>query len=83
MRDYLLTGRFFDPQREIDRLRSKYQMEHLEAESILPMLEVHEDYLARALQSIDQHYGAVEAYLQEALGLGSAELAELRGRYLT
>jgi len=82
MRDYMLTARFFHPEREVDRLRRKYQMEHLEVESILPMLEVHEDYLARALQAIDQQYVSVDAYLLEALGLGSAELAELRGRYL-
>ena len=38
--------------------------------------------LQRALQAIDQNYDSVEAYLQDALGVGPAELAELRGRYL-
>ncbi len=82
MRDYMLTGRFFDPAREIKRLKRKYGMEHLEAEAVLPMLEVHEDYLARALSTIDENYGSVENYLAQALGVGHAELAELRGRYL-
>lgn len=82
MRDYLLTARYFNPLHEINRLRQKYDMEHLEADAIMPMLEVHEAYLARALQVIEDNFDSVEAYLQGALGLGPAELAELRGRYL-
>ena len=46
------------------------------------MLEVHENYLARALDSIGRNYKSVEAYLEEALGVGPAELDELRARYL-
>ena len=82
MRDYMLTARFFDPVREIDRLKRKYEMEHMDAQSILPMLEVHEDHLARALAAIEQNYPSVEAYLECALGVGPAELAELKRRYL-
>ncbi len=82
MADYMLTGRFFLPQREIDRLQRKYAMEHVDAEAVRPMLEVHEDYLAQGLASIDQNYGSVEDYLEQALGVGPAELAELRRRYL-
>ena len=67
MRDYMLTGQFFHPDREMDRLRRKYQMLSMEAASILPMLEVHEDYLARALLAIEQSYPSTEVYLQEAL----------------
>jgi protein-tyrosine phosphatase len=82
MRDYMLTQRFFSPHQEIDRLRQKYQMQQLDTESILPMLEVHEDYLSRALMAIAQGYPSVEVYLKEALGVGSTEVAELRARYL-
>ena len=81
MRDYMLTSKYFSPHSEIDRLRLKYQMD-LEAKAILPMLEVHEDYLAAALGSIDARYASVEAYLAEELGVGESERAELRGRYL-
>jgi len=81
MRDYMLTAEFFSPHLEIDRLRAKYQME-LEAEAILPMLEVHEAYLAAALASIETRYSSVETYLEEALGVGEQEREELRGRYL-
>lgn len=82
MHDYMLTGRFFSPDREMERLQSKYGMEHVDAAAVRPMLEVHEDYLARALTSIDEHYGSVERYLEEALGVGGSERTELRRRYL-
>jgi protein-tyrosine phosphatase len=81
MRDYMLTSEYFSPHREIDRLRVKYDMD-LETEAILPMLEVHEDYLAAALASIDARYDSVEVYLAEELGVGANERKELRGRYL-
>jgi protein-tyrosine phosphatase len=82
MHDYMLTRRFFHPHREIDRLKQKYDMQQMDTASILPMLEVHEDYLARALLVIDQNYPSVEAYLAEALNVGPADLAQLRERYL-
>lgn len=82
MRDYMLTGRFFQPHAEIDRLRQKYRMEHMDPQSILPMLEVHEDYLSRALLSIEETYASIEEYLEDALGVGPAEVAELQARYL-
>ena len=82
MQDYLLTARYFRPQRELERLRSKYGMEDMLEEAILPVLEVHEGYLQRALQVILEDYGSVETYLAQALDMGPAELAELRDRYL-
>ncbi len=81
MQDYLLTARFFHPQQEVERLRVKYGLESVPEEAILPMLEVHQAYLERALQAIAD-YGAVETYLEEVLGVGSAEREELRRRYL-
>lgn len=81
MADYLLTRRFFDPRQEIDRLRVKYGFQSQEDDAIMPMLEVHEAYLARALQAIAD-YGDVNSYLARELGVGSAEREELRRRYL-
>lgn len=81
MQDYMLTQRFFHPQQEVERLRAKYGLESVPEEAILPMLEVHEAYLERALQAIAD-YGEVETYLEEVLGVGSAEREELRRRYL-
>ena len=82
MQDYLLTRQFFHPQKEIERLKHKYSMEHMDAEAVLPMLEVHEDYLGRALDVIETDYGTVENYLADVLSVGEVELSELRRRYL-
>ena len=82
MQDYLMTRRYFRPEAEVERLRRKYDMDNLDVATILPMLEVHRDYLERALSVIADNYGSVEAYLAEALGVGPTELEELRDRYL-
>lgn len=82
MRDYMLTARFFDPAREAERLKRKYAMEHMDTSAVLPMLEVREAYLQRALESIDANYPSIDAYLEEALGVGPLEREELRARYL-
>ena len=82
MQDYMLTRRYFHPQKEVDRLRQKYQMEQMDAASVLPMLEVHEDYLSRALEVIERNYPNVEAYLEDALGVGLEDIERLRERYL-
>jgi protein-tyrosine phosphatase len=54
----------------------------MDVTAIMPMLEVHQDYLERALVAIAENYGSVEEYLSDALGVGPAELEELRSRYL-
>ena len=82
MQDYLLSARYFRPLREIERLKVKYGLEELPEEAIMPMLQVHEDYLAEALNTIDANYDSVEHYLEDELGVGPRELAELRRRYL-
>jgi protein-tyrosine phosphatase len=81
MQDYMLTKQFFSPYAEIDRLRQKYQMYEMETESILPMLEAHEDYLGRAIIAIKQQYSSIEIYLDEQMGVGPTELNQLRARY--
>lgn len=82
MKDYLLSGEYFDPEVELGRMQRKYRLDHVQPEVVRPILEVHEDYLATALASIDENFGSVERYLEEALGLGPAGVAELRARYL-
>lgn len=83
MRDYLLSQQFFVPGDEIAYVREKYGMQGASDEMILPVLEVHEDYLAMGLNTINEEYASFEAYLERALGVGEPELAELRGRYLS
>lgn len=80
--DYMLTARYFLPEREMERLQRKYGMEHIDPEAVRPMLEVHEDYLAQGLESLESAYGDADTYLEQALGVGPGERAELRRRYL-
>ncbi|MEQ8264793.1 tyrosine-protein phosphatase [Pseudohaliea sp.] len=82
LQDYLLTRHYFDPARELARVREKYDMHHLEDDTLLPMLQVDESYLGAALAAIEEDYGSVEAYLEAALGVGPAERAALAARYL-
>ncbi|HKK22754.1 MAG TPA: tyrosine-protein phosphatase [Pseudohaliea sp.] len=80
--DYLLTRHYFDASGELGRVREKYDMHHLDDEVLLPMLQVEESYLGAALAAIDEDYGSVERYLEDALGVGPAERAALAARYL-
>ena len=41
-----------------------------------------EDYLGLLYDSIDEHYGSVENYLHQGLGLTQEDLTNLRNRYL-
>jgi protein-tyrosine phosphatase len=82
MEDYLLTAHYFHPSREIQRLREKYGMQELDAEALLPVLEVHPEYLQAAFDAIDAEYASVEDYLEKHLGVDAGAREILRQRYL-
>jgi len=82
MEDYLLTASYFHPPREIERLRDKYGMETLDAETLLPVLEVHPEYLQAAFNAIDAEFASLEDYLDRHLGVDAAGRDLLRNRYL-
>ncbi len=80
--DYLLSARYFNPTNELPRVRKKYGLEDVPEEGILPMLQVHEAYLAEALRVLESEYGSIDTYLEAVLGVGEVEREELRRRYL-
>ena len=41
-----------------------------------------ESYLNRLYAEVDRHYGSMDAFLREGLGLGEEEKRELRENYL-
>ncbi len=82
-RDYLLTQRFYNAEAEVVRAQLKYGLTDSDSAAVLPMLEVDAAYLGEALRYIRTHYATVQDYLAGAMGLGEAELAELRRRYLS
>ena len=82
MEDYLLTAQYFHPHREIDRLRDKYGMEEPDAAALLPVLEVHPEYLQSAFDAIDAQFTSLENYLDQHLGVDAGKREQLRSRYL-
>ncbi|MBN7798293.1 tyrosine-protein phosphatase [Parahaliea mediterranea] len=82
IRDYLLSSRFYNAEAEVERARVKYGMNDSDSAAIMPMLRVDEAYLRAALDSIDERYPDIESYLEEVMGVGAPERAELRRRYL-
>ncbi len=81
MEDYLLTADYFLPQQELSRLAGKYEME-LPAETMLPVLEVHPQYLQAALDAIDEQFESIDHYLEDVLGMDRCKRERLRSHYL-
>jgi protein-tyrosine phosphatase len=72
--DYLLTNRFYrrDPNSGSDLPDDVKQV----------LGSVQASFLAAAFEAIDAHYGDLQSYLRDGLGLGKAERAHLEARYL-
>jgi len=85
MEDYLLTNEYFPIESELDRMMARIQKERSQGpgrEILRPVMEARESYLGTALNAIDEQFGSLSAYLRERLGLGVAELEQLRAWYL-
>lgn len=52
------------------------------AEVVAVLYRVQEEFLAAALEAVDEGFGSVDAYLSRGLGLGTAERAQLARQYL-
>lgn len=82
MEDYLLTNETLAPYRE------KLLKEHAEtmSDSVLKKFEyvysVREEFLMTALNSINQHYGNVDKWLEADFGLDNAARSTLEGYFL-
>ena len=81
MNDYLLTGEYFDIDREIERIAQKYNWSGAN-ETIRPMLAVQESYLLSAFEAIDKNFSSMDEYLEEMLGVGKSEKEYLQECYL-
>jgi protein-tyrosine phosphatase len=82
MEDYLLSAQYFHPAREMERLRKKYRMEAMDASALLPVLEVHPEYLQAAFAAIDAEFASLDDYLHRHLGVDSAGREHLCNLYL-
>jgi protein-tyrosine phosphatase len=72
--DYLLTNRFYR--------RDASSGSDLPDDVKQVLGSVQASFLGAAFEAIDAHYGDLENYLRDGLGLGAAEHAKLEARYL-
>lgn len=81
LHDYLLTQKYFPIEREIAVVRKKYDLD-LPDEIMRPMLEVREEYLRAAFDTVHKEYGSLENYLRDALHVDANMQHELRRKLL-
>ena len=85
MRDYLLTNEFnADKLQAVRQKLAPLNWTKDKADGLLFISGgVFEIYMAKAIDTLIEEYGSVEAYLNEELGVGSAEREALRGKFLS
>lgn len=85
LQDYMLTGQYFAPDKEIARLQEKYAdfgFQKMDPQLIRPMLEVREEYINEAFIAIDEKYSSTEDYLDDCFGFDEARLETFRAQLL-
>lgn len=83
MEDYLLTTPYTEQNRRAVCQDAKAYTDDPAAQFALEAFEsARESYLNASYRSIEQHYGSVDSYLTEALGIGTEEKTILRSLYL-
>lgn len=85
MEDYLLTARYYPPPGEAAYLAGKYlgRSPSEDDETLfMALMDAREQYLSAAFEAIDERYGSVSDYLEDALGLDEQKRAILVERYV-
>lgn len=80
--DYLLTNRYLDPHALIGAKGANAFLANLPPEVATALLAADRRYIEAALAVLDRHPGGAEGWLNDAMGLSSADLAQLRRAYL-
>ncbi len=81
--DYLLTNQYREAfHRRVLRWVPLYSLFRTDPEDLLPLLEARPEYLRVSLDTIDELYGSLDAYLEQALGVTPARRAALRANLL-
>lgn len=81
--DYEFTNAAVDLEQRMPRIQQRMEERlgrKLNAEALRPMLGVHVDYLREALNAIEAKHGSALNYLEQALGVGATERADLRAK---
>lgn len=81
--DYMATNQYrASYNRWIMRLVPIYSLFRTRGEDLEPLLDAREPYLRASLDTIEEHYGSVDAYLEHGLGVSETERAQLREIFL-
>ena len=85
MRDYLLTNEYNAPR--LNAIQQEIAPLGWPEEKVTALLfmsgGVAEAYMTNAIHALIAEYGSVSAYLKQELGVGNAEISELRQKFLT
>ena len=79
--DYLLSNRYFDPKKVGSTDPSTAAWTKLPPPVVQAFMGVDRTYIEAVFKVIDAHPGGARGYLRDRLGLGDAELKQLRTRY--
>lgn len=80
--DYLLTNRYFDPQKVVHNpTATASAFQKLPPEVLHAYMVADRDYIEAALKVVEGHAGGADGYFAEHFGLGRADLAKLRKMY--
>ena len=83
MEDYLLTNEVIDFETFLlPRLRANLGHDNIDIEGARVLSGVRPEYLNAALDEMERACGSLEAYLEQAMGLGSGQRDDLRDHFL-
>ncbi len=80
-REYALTPLYYVPGEQLQAMQGRYPQvdwKQFESEALLPLLDARPDYIAAALDTVDSHWGSMENYIRDALGLKQEDLQQLQ-----
>lgn len=81
--DYMATNRYrADYGRWIKRLVPIYSLFRTRGEDLAPLLDARRPYLQASLDTIEELYGSVDAYLEQRLGVTPEEREQLQQTFL-
>ena len=83
--DYLLTNRILDTDHQIGRAISDFGAHItslLDEEAIAALYGVHDSYLQAAFDTIEQHWGSLDSWISDALGITDSDRERLQAHFV-
>jgi protein-tyrosine phosphatase len=83
--DYMLSNKYLPVEDEITKMLVTYEdyfPNNIDRTVLRPMFEVRPEYIGAAFKAIEDAYGDIEAYLNQALEVSRADIEKLKLKYL-